>query len=416
MNAVGYVYDGLKRRRITRNYTWQSSQWVETNEIHYIYDSRLVIQERDTNNNPLVTYMRGLDLSLSLQGAGGIGGLLARTDTNGSTYYHADGSGNITALINGDENIVARYRYDAFGKLLGEWGTNANANTYRFSSKEYDSTSGLYYYDFRFYEPNFQRWLNHDPIQERGGINLYGFVGNNPVSSYDSDGRAVYYNFGPGGQYSQGFVYPGTPGSPFDLSFFNFWTSLAGCQDSFDQRFAQAMSEATSLFPYGSLGEAEILEAVDLGYLSQWDLPADFSSAWSPSEQGYMGTFTLGDEGNMAFLALVGAAAGPLEMMMDPEMVAVEEGSFFDGTTYSSKVLQQMQDGPGEFHSFPESVAAFESSGTVSTITGGDGQAYQMLEIPGSYQSTGGTWYNGSFQFIQDANGVINHRLFVPSP
>jgi hypothetical protein len=98
------------------------------------------------------------------------------------------------------------------------------------------------------------------------------------------------------------------------------------------------------------------------------------------------------------------------------DLGAAAEGSFFDGTTYSSKVLQQMQGGAGEFHSFPESVTAFESSGTVSTITGGDGQAYQMLEIPGSYQSAGGTWYNGSFQFIQDENGVINHRLFVPSP
>ena len=64
---VGFVYDGLNRRRIAREYTWQSSNWVETNEIHYICDGLLVIQERDTNNNPQVTYTRGLDLSLSRQ-------------------------------------------------------------------------------------------------------------------------------------------------------------------------------------------------------------------------------------------------------------------------------------------------------------------------------------------------------------
>jgi len=44
-----------------------------------------VVQERDTNNNPVVTYTRGLDLSMGLSGAGGIGGMLARTDANGST-------------------------------------------------------------------------------------------------------------------------------------------------------------------------------------------------------------------------------------------------------------------------------------------------------------------------------------------
>jgi filamentous hemagglutinin len=74
-----------------------------------------------------------------------------------------------------------------------------------------------------------------------------------------------------------------------------------------------------------------------------------------------------------------------------------------------------MEGGVGEFHSFPESVTAFEDSGSVSTITGGDGAQYQMLRIPGSYQSTGGTWYDGEFQFIKDGDGLINHRLFVPT-
>jgi RHS repeat-associated protein len=43
----------------------------------------------------------------------------------------------------------------------------------------------MYYYGFRYYEPNLQRWLNRDPIGERGGINLYAYVGNNPVSNID---------------------------------------------------------------------------------------------------------------------------------------------------------------------------------------------------------------------------------------
>jgi RHS repeat-associated protein len=148
----------------------------------------LPIHERDSNNVVQVTYTRGLDLSLSLSGAGGIGGLLARTDANGSTFYHADGSGNVTALIDGNQNIVARYEYDPFGKLIGKWGPLADANTYRFSSKEFQRVSGLYAYGYRFYEPTFQRWLNRDPIQEAGGMNLYGFVGNDSVNHMDSLG------------------------------------------------------------------------------------------------------------------------------------------------------------------------------------------------------------------------------------
>ena len=183
-----FVYDGLRRRRITREYNWQSSGWNKTNEIRYIFDGLLPIQERDSNNVPVVTYTRGLDLSGSIHGAGGIGGLLARTDANGAAFYHADGTGNITALMDGNQNIVARYEYDPFGKLIGKWGAMADANHYRFSSKELHQNSGLYAYGFRFYEPNFQRWLNRDPIQERGGIDLYRFVGNNPLRWRDAWG------------------------------------------------------------------------------------------------------------------------------------------------------------------------------------------------------------------------------------
>jgi YD repeat-containing protein len=74
-----FAYDALQRRRVSREYAWVSSAWVETNEVHYIYDGRVVVQERDINNLPTVTYTRGNDLSTSRQGAGGIGGLLARS-------------------------------------------------------------------------------------------------------------------------------------------------------------------------------------------------------------------------------------------------------------------------------------------------------------------------------------------------
>ncbi|HTV42180.1 MAG TPA: RHS repeat-associated core domain-containing protein [Candidatus Sulfotelmatobacter sp.] len=191
-----FVYDGLGRRRIVREYTPSGGGWVETNEVHIIYDGYLPIQERDANNNVLVTYTRGLDLSDSLQGAGGIGGLLARTDTNGSKFYHGDGAGNITALMDGQEDIVARYMYGPFGKLLGQWGSMAGVNEMQFSSMPRDAISGLSFYPFRAYEPNFQRWLNQDPIQEQGGINLYRFSFNNPFGWFDPLGLYELYASG----------------------------------------------------------------------------------------------------------------------------------------------------------------------------------------------------------------------------
>ena len=201
-----FVYDGKMRRRIEKDYRWDAgtSGWTQTNEIHYIYDGNLVIQERNTNNLPQVTYTRGTDLSGTLQGAGGIGGMLARTDmpstlnpqlsTGASAYYHADGNGNITMLIGTSQMIVAKYLYDPFGNTLAQSGLLADANTYRFSSKEWNANAGLYYYLYRFYDPNLQRWLNQDPIEEDGGNNLYNYVANNPVNYFDLlglDGEAT---------------------------------------------------------------------------------------------------------------------------------------------------------------------------------------------------------------------------------
>jgi RHS repeat-associated protein len=205
-----FTYDGKMRRRIRQEFTWQGSGWVQTNAVYYVYDGNLVIQERDINNLPTTTHTRGKDLSGSLEGAGGIGGLLARTGPNGSTCYHADGNGNITMLINWQQAIVAKYLYDAFGNVLSASGLLADANLYQFSSKEKHQNSGLVYYLYRYYDPNLQRWVNRDPfretgfevaisqsqtqsgriglVAERGNPNLFAFLHNRPVNDLDAFG------------------------------------------------------------------------------------------------------------------------------------------------------------------------------------------------------------------------------------
>jgi RHS repeat-associated protein len=135
-------------------------------------------------------------VSGTLGGVGGIGGLLARTDNNGSSYYHTDGNGNVTMLVDGSGNVLAKYLYDSFGNTLGMWGPLATANTYRFSSKEIEARTGDYDYGYRYYAPNLQRWLNQDPIGERGGINLYTYVHNNPINLFDPWGFDAFDDMG----------------------------------------------------------------------------------------------------------------------------------------------------------------------------------------------------------------------------
>jgi RHS repeat-associated protein len=184
----------------------------------------MVLEERDSNEHPLVSYTRGRDLSGSLQGAGGIGGLLARTDhgllavgdPNAQAFYHADGNGNVTCLINMSQAIVANYHYDPFGNVVAQSGSLACSNLYRFSSKEFHAASGLVYYLYRYYDPNLQRWVNRDPLGDGGslvyaanhlnpnadeevpgvhveeieGANPYGFVSNDPDAAWDAFGTS----------------------------------------------------------------------------------------------------------------------------------------------------------------------------------------------------------------------------------
>lgn len=160
-------------QRAHKEYTWNA-----TNEIRYVWIGMSLVQERDAANRVRVTYTGGL----------------AREDSTfnpqpSTTYYFTDGNRNVSALIDSRGNFKARYRYDSFGNLLSKSGPLADVNLLRFSGKEYHPRSGLYYYGFRYYQPNLQRWLNEDPIGIAGGMNLYGFVGNDPVDSADEDGR-----------------------------------------------------------------------------------------------------------------------------------------------------------------------------------------------------------------------------------
>src|SRR5208282_3305764 len=183
------------RRRIRWEYTWSGGAWVTNAVILYVYDGNLVIEERNANNLPAVSYTRGRDLSGTLQGAGGIGGLLARSDlttiTPQHSYYHADGNGNITCLINTNQAVVAKYLYDPYGNILSQSGSLAGVNLYLFSSKEFHVNSGLVYYLYRSYDPSLQRWPNRDPLSEEGSFSLYEFACNAPIGFLDDNGLQV---------------------------------------------------------------------------------------------------------------------------------------------------------------------------------------------------------------------------------
>jgi RHS repeat-associated protein len=106
-------------------------------------------------------------------------------------YALTDAMGSVTAVASTAGAVVERYSYTAFGKgqvmtanfadrsmSLYDWQT-------RFHGESRDEETGYYNYGYRYYLPELGKWPSRDPIGERGGENLYGFVGNDAISYVD---------------------------------------------------------------------------------------------------------------------------------------------------------------------------------------------------------------------------------------
>ncbi len=126
-----------------------------------------------------------------------MGGLLSVTvhqGPNSRTYFYCyNASGNVAALVSAsDGSVAARYDYGTFGELLRATGPMAHTNPFLFSTKFCDWETGFYYYGFRYYDPGSGGWLSRDPLGEVAGLNLSGFVDNDPQNAVDTDGEDKY--------------------------------------------------------------------------------------------------------------------------------------------------------------------------------------------------------------------------------
>lgn len=161
----------------------------------FFYDDWNLVEEHVAYTNgttSTIHYYWGKDLSGTLQGAGGVGGLLYLT-INGTIYIPCyDNNGNVTRYLDASGTTVANYTYDAFGRTISQSGILVDVFRHRFSSKYFNMETGLYYYGYRFYSLELRRWLNRDPIAENGGLNLYCLCNNNALCSIDTLGRDRY--------------------------------------------------------------------------------------------------------------------------------------------------------------------------------------------------------------------------------
>ena len=170
-------------------------EW-QTLETHtFVWDgNNIVLEKVDFADGTARTfeYFWGMDKSGTEQGAGGVEGLLA-VSMDGVFYIPCyDHNGNIVLYVSETGGIAAQYTYDPYGNIIESSGPLANVFSFGFSTKYHDRVIGMISYQERVYSPVLGRWLNRDPVEERGGKNLYAFCLNRPCSFVDKTGRDIW--------------------------------------------------------------------------------------------------------------------------------------------------------------------------------------------------------------------------------
>ena len=165
------------------------SKTVNGVKTEYVWDGSSLIGQK-TGNNVLVY----------LYAADGLAGF----QYNGVNYYYLkNGQGDVVGILDSSGTLVAKYTYDAWGKLLSVTDATGadksadsafigNINPVRYRSYYYDTETGVYYLQSRYYDPEVGRFINADGILGANGsilaYNLFAYCGNNPIRRSDPNG------------------------------------------------------------------------------------------------------------------------------------------------------------------------------------------------------------------------------------
>ncbi|WCF09239.1 hypothetical protein NDS46_04870 [Paenibacillus thiaminolyticus] len=139
----------------------------------FVFDGWNMLNELDKEWNAKASYVRGHEL-------------LAQVDGQGDAYYYLNNQhGDVVHITNRLGGIVNSYEYDAFGHTLS--ATEGIPNRFRYAGEQFDPVTQQYYLRARFYNPLIARFTQED--EYRGdGLNLYAYVGNNPIRYVDPSG------------------------------------------------------------------------------------------------------------------------------------------------------------------------------------------------------------------------------------
>ena len=152
----------------------------------YAYDSANLVEEVNSTGAAVARYSDGTNVDEPL----------AELRSGTTSYYEADGLGSVTSLSNAAGAITNNYTYDSFGNLVASSGSLVNS--FRYTGREFDTETSLYFYRARYYDPNAGHFLTEDPARSPVQPNRYRYVRNSPPNRIDSSGMTDQPPYPPG--------------------------------------------------------------------------------------------------------------------------------------------------------------------------------------------------------------------------
>ena len=167
-NRTEFGYDGLSRRvKIV-----ERTNGAVISEKHLVWEGMAILEERDAANSVVKRYF-------------------PEGQIEGSSYFYTrDHLGSVREVTDASGSVVNSYEHDAYGRQTAIYQSPNGKSDFGYTGHYYHAPSALALAPYRAYDAQLGRWLGRDPIEEEGGLNLYGYVGNSPLRFIDPLGLA----------------------------------------------------------------------------------------------------------------------------------------------------------------------------------------------------------------------------------
>jgi RHS repeat-associated protein len=326
---VSFGYDGFGRR---------ARKTDSTVVLKYIYDGAQ-LATIDSAGTPVqtFTFYPGSENPHSVQ----------RSTGNRQYYVTEIGAGSVWGLTDSTAAVKNHYRYAPFGLL--EDSSEVVKSPLRFTGREYDHETRLYFNRARYYDPELARFISEDPIGQNGGANQYAYVANDPVNATDPSGTCLYefhwysdMDGGPcskgGGNVIGGANNPTSLGNATDFPMsWGDWESLAtpaGCSQFDASKCAQVKTAINQLQNSGEQ------HCEDLGINAAYRLNRGSLADGGDSPTSWIG----GEEGSVQGVYYSPAAVRakffmPADSWTEDGLIYLYSGAFERGSRYLFGVL-----------------------------------------------------------------------------